>query len=146
MRNHLRWQRSEEAMSYLTASEKAFLTKLRDGDLVLRIDQAFAGTGGWIYKRPDFLLSVQGHPVLVEVKPIGAEITGEEYHRILNTSLGFGIPAVIVWAGDGGCEFACVTRPVPNDGVVEIPRKKLVTIEDILPAIQQKDKESDRNG
>lgn len=132
-------------MTKLTASEKNFLAKFGERVPVMRIDQTFVGTIGGICKRPDFLISVRGLSVFVEVKPPGAEITGEEYHRILNTSLAFGIPAVIVWAGRDECEFSCVLRPVPNDGIVDIQRNRLTEPEDIFFAIQRNGKDGNSN-
>lgn len=117
-------------VSMLTEGEKRFINLATEDTLLFRLAQSPPLLVEWKYKRPDFLVSIKGRNFFVEVKS-GApgEMSGEEYHRLLNTSIAFGIPVVVVWIDH--LRWARVTTPIINNGTVTLETFPLTTITDI---------------
>lgn len=114
----------------LTESEKKFLCLVPEDTPVLRLAQTPPLLMDWKYKRPDFLISIGGKSVFVEVKTgVPGEMSGEEYHRLLNTSIAFGIPVVVVWIDH--LHWARVVAPIINHGTVTLETHALTDITDI---------------
>lgn len=121
----------------IPASEKSFL-KIAGGIPLLRIDQSFPPFLGKRYKRPDFLAVVNGKLLFVEAKSgnnIGT-LSGEEYHRLLNLSLLFGIPVVVVWDTSPPM-WSPIDKPIKNNGVVALAVYPLLSLSDMVKRIQE---------